>query len=92
MLDQTIPPSGCDNNKYISLSNPCDELTLLGEALPLKWNEVGARLCFVERSNMDLGQGVVKLFEISSFRKFSDPEKGSVIVDIFILPGIDNTR
>jgi hypothetical protein len=41
---KTISPSGCDNNKYISLSIPCDELTLLGDALPLKWKVVGARL------------------------------------------------
>jgi hypothetical protein len=76
----------------MSLSNPCDELTLLGDALPLKWKEVGARLCSDEILEIFLGQGVFKLIEIRSSRNFSDPEKGSVIVEIFIFPGICNTR
>jgi hypothetical protein len=76
----------------MSTSSPCDELTLLGEAFPLKWKVVGAKLLRSNTPLIFLLQGqVLAVVQIDS-KTFSSPEKGAEIVSSFNLPGIDNTR
>jgi hypothetical protein len=76
----------------MSVRIPCDELTLLGEALPEKWKVVGARFCSDAIFKRLEGHLVFKLRSLQSSRNCTDPLKGAVIVSNFNLPGIDNTR